>query len=493
MLGCTEGVIEMADNATKLVYVLPRVSIVSGDPQQKVVNVGKAQFWLDEDGIWSNVVHKNRPTWLDIYRDFPNSFTDAEPRVARGTLLISDDDEWLAAHVHTIIPLVYVLGLPLNHLSILPAEAFQYGGFHARDKADERVTFVTKNALNVEQADSLKLFPPIELRGGDHRYLVQIGDKADLDEMYNMMRFFRCSPSAKVLNLELVRRFNENPNDRIVMACYHLFRSQFGNDFTSPMHQDYAAYCASLEAALDIDGTRDVGANIAQRLVSLYPDFDGLDDWIRGLYAKRSIFVHGATQEVQKRYERVISEFHKRKNNPKRLRSLCLEVIHQSLWESLFRQNMEAARLQGAGYPDLRKMFSSDRLWESFASQFKQSIDAILAYSGEDEKTLIQICRDFVDAHDWRYMATDEQKVFKVLVAVAHMIHKLPVASEADKASASSLFQAADSKDINQVRSWMRQHYRTDWKCNHSDGNLLSQLKRSAFHAATFFESTDQN
>jgi len=41
----------MSDNESKLVYVLPRVRIVSGDAQQKVVNVGKAQFWPDEDDI----------------------------------------------------------------------------------------------------------------------------------------------------------------------------------------------------------------------------------------------------------------------------------------------------------------------------------------------------------------------------------------------------------------------------------------------------------
>lgn len=485
----------MNGNESKLVYVLPRVRIVSGDAQQKVVNVGKAQFWLDEDDIWSQVIGKTRPPWLDIYRDFPNSHISAEPRVARGTLLISDNDKWLADHVHVLIPLTYVLGLPLNHFSIPPAEAFQYGGFRATDKEEETVTFVTKTALNVERAGSLKLFPSLELRGGDCSYLVQIGDESDMHAMCDMMRFFNCAPSVRVLNSELVRRFDANPNDRIVMACYHLFRSQFSNEFTSPVLQDYAAYCASLEAALDIDGARDVGASITRQLLKIYPDFrnDDLQEWMRGLYAERSIFVHGASREVQKKYEKSLLAFRKCRDNRQKLRCLCLDVIHASLWESLGHQDMEAARLRGEGYLHLRKLFSSDRLWKSLARQFKQPVDTILAYSGDEQKALIRVCQDFVGAHDWRYMAADEQKVLKILVAVSHTISKSPLVAEADKTSASSLLKAADAKDSNQIRSWMRTHYSSDWNCHHPDGDIFSQLKTVAFHVAAFFEPTAQD
>lgn len=112
----------MPDNAPKLVYVLPRIRIVSGDAQKKAVTVGKAQFWPDEDETWKNTVRKARPRWLDVFRDFPSGCStqqqpqaETEPRVARGTLLISDDDNWLKRYVENLIPISYVLGLLQNH------------------------------------------------------------------------------------------------------------------------------------------------------------------------------------------------------------------------------------------------------------------------------------------------------------------------------------------------------------------------------------------
>ena len=268
------------------------------------MRVGKAQFRPDNDDTWKNAVHKVRPAWLDVFRHFPCAFptstvkAEAEPAVVRGTLLISDDDDWLRRNVENLIPVVYVLGLLQSHpLPIPPAEAFQYGGFLASDRQEDQVILVTKFGEKIESGSSLKLFPPAELRGEQPEYLVEIGDHADFEAAEELSLLLRCPPSLKVLNWELVHRLDQDPNDRIVMACYHLFHSQFANEFMSPVRQDYAAFCASLEAALDIDGTqRDVGARITRRLESLYPDLAGFDVWIKGLYAERSIFVHGASQ-----------------------------------------------------------------------------------------------------------------------------------------------------------------------------------------------------
>ena len=126
----------MADDASRLVYVLPRVRIISGDAPRTFVKVGKAQFWPDEEESWKNAVCEARPRWLDIYRDFPcvcptleAQVAEPEPGVARGTLIISDDDDWLKRHVENLVPVVYALGLLENHRRLIPpAEAFQYGG-----------------------------------------------------------------------------------------------------------------------------------------------------------------------------------------------------------------------------------------------------------------------------------------------------------------------------------------------------------------------------
>ena len=344
------------------------------------------------------------------------------------------------------------------------------------------MTFVTKHAIKVERAESLRLHPPLELRAGDYYHCVEMMDEADAEKQRIV------SPiSAAELNAELVRRFEKNPYDRIVMACYHFFRSQFDNEFMSPTDQDYASYCASLEASLEVDSQiRGVCKRITKQLIALYPGLDGLDSWMRGLYGVRSIFVHGVSQEEQEQDED-ISRFRKRKDNHRRLQCLCLDVIHESLRESLGR------RLRGENYLDLRKLFSSDKLWASIRHEFRPPVATILGYSSVEQNALIQVCRDFADAHDWRCMAGEEAKVFKVLVAIAHTISKSPGISKTDKTSASSLFRAADATDSDQVRSWLQQHYCTAWNHSGADDDLLTHLKRAAYHAAAFFEPIAQD
>lgn len=487
----------MPDNVPKLVYVLPRVRIVTGDAKRKVVNVGKAQFWPDEDETWNHTLRKVRPRWLDVFRDFPIVYSlqqeqvaESEPSVARGTLLISDDDDWLKRYVENLIPIAYVLGLLQNHrLSIPPAEAFQYGGFLATDRQEEQVTLVTKFGDKIETTSSLKLFPPLELRGVQREYLIEIGDEAYLEAMRDVMQVFHCPPSAKLLNRELVRRFDEIPDDRIVMACYHLFRSQFGNDFASPLRQDYSAYCASLEAALDVDGTqRGIGVEIANRLVNIYPDLpeQELRLWFKGLYVERSVFVHGAATRTNDEDEQAKLAFHRCKHNSEMLRWLCVDAIHDSLRMSLGHRASKLARLEGEPYSWLCKIFDSDRKWIDLAHHFtqSQSVERVLGYSGAEIDHFVQDCRSFVDRHDWRCMATEKmpntEQVFKVLAAVAYTICKSDVASSDDKTAASKIVDVAEKKD----RCLLRQCV---WKRPYAGDELVPLLKSVAFHTAAFF------
>ncbi len=395
----------MSERATRLVYVLPRVRIRNGNKKHKMVAVGKAQFWPDEDETWLKVVGKARPRWLDIYRQCRPYIGEEEPKVARGTLVISEDDEWLAKNIQNAVPTLYVLGQPRDK-GKPPAEAFQYGGFHATDKPPKAVTFVTKNAVPflLEHESSLTLFPPLELGRNQWEYRIEIADES----YQRMIQRLGGSASPKVVNAELVRRFDKNPKDRIVMACYHLFRSQFANEFMSPLSQDYAAYCACLEAALDIDGTqRAVGANITQRLVKFYPDLARLEDWMKGLYAERSIFVHGASQP-KKKYDKDVAEFQKHPHNHDFLRCLCLDVIHDALWKSLSPHSRDLARLQGDDYATLRKTFTSDDYWTAMSRHFKQTnaADKVLAYRDKEKRAFLETCQNFANYHDWRYMGS---------------------------------------------------------------------------------------
>jgi hypothetical protein len=268
-----------------------------------------------------------------------------------------------------------------------------------------------------------------------------------------------------------------------------LFRSRFGNDFVSPLRQDYSAYCASLEAALDVDGTqRGVGAEIANRLANVYPDLpkQELRLWAKGLYVERSIFVHGASKRTKDKDRQAMAAFHKCEHNAEMLRWLCLDVIHDSLRTSLGHRISESARLREEPYSWVCKIFDSDRKWKKVARHFTraQSVDRVLAYSGADSEHFIQNCRDFVDRHDWQCMTGENmpkaERVFKVLDAVVRTICKSSEASPDDKANASKIADAAQKKDRCLLR-------RCIWQRRYAGDDLVSLLKSVAFHTAAFF------
>jgi len=181
--------------ATKLVYMLPRVRLSSGKYGQKEVKLGNAEFWPDDDTSWSNIVRKPRPPWLDIFRDFPAAQGE-EPDVARGSLLISSDDAWLREHAPKIVPLLFVLSLDAGKWDT-PAEAFHYVQYEAKESPTDLVSLMTKYGPLMEDASSLQLLPPLGLR-------CQRSVTVRLDDPFKT---------------ELVSRFEQNPNDRIVVAC----------------------------------------------------------------------------------------------------------------------------------------------------------------------------------------------------------------------------------------------------------------------------------
>jgi hypothetical protein len=481
----------MSQESSRLVYVLPRVRIRSAKQEHKMLAVGRAQVWPDEDETWQNAVRKPRPQWLDIFRENPPYIGTTEPPIARGSLVISDDDNWLNTNMHNLVPILYVLGQPWDNWKT-PAEAFQYGGFRATDNVQDHITFASKYTLHIEHESSLKLFPPLELRSGPRDFLIDIADESF--EVF--LRNLGVSAGTKVVNAELARRFGANPRDRIVVACYHLFRSQFANEFTSPFPQDYAAYCASLEAAFNIDGTqRDVGANIMRRLVSMYPDLAGLETWMKGLYAERSFFVHGASHKAAKKYEKSVAEFQKRANNHDFLRRLCLDVTHEVLRESLGRPNSEEVRVQEEGYVYLHKIFCSDDYWTAISRHFKQKrcVDMILAYSEEEEQNLLNACRNFVRYHDWRFMVgrPATHSVWKVLAAVAYTVCKASSSSEEDRKYAAEVGVAAKREDDVAVRDWLRKHYR--WIRADEGDEFVNRIKQVVAQVASFSEQSIQD
>ena len=156
---------------------------------------------------------------------------------------------------------------------------------------------------------------------------------------------------------------------------------------------------------------------------------------------------------------------------------------------------MEEARLQGEGYANLCKIFSSADCWAAMSRHFKQEkcVDRVLAYADEERQELSKACRKFVRYHDWRYMATPpaERTVLKVLAAAAYTICKASGSSQEDRILASEVGTAAKNGDRGRIRGWLKTHYR--WIRADEGDDFVDQIKRVVAKVAAFFEPSIQD
>ena len=453
--------------AGRLVYVLPRVNVSSMRYGENSVSVGDAHFWPDQPKTWSDVLGLPRPEWLDVFRQFPGIIRK-ESSPARGTLLIAEDDMWLQQNISRIVAVLFVAGVEENRWEV-PSDAFQYHGFKATPNPADLVVLHTKTSGKMEDLRSLQLLPPLELRAVSGGFRVNTHD--------NLVR-------------ELFRRFVANPNDRLAAACYHLFRTQFENTFLSPAEQDYAAFCACLEAAFDIKGN-EPGQQIADRLLSLFPAYPDIERWIKGLYSERSIFNHGATVEeadaLKDDRAKALFEFRARRLNWDVLRHLCLDVIHDQLRESTGGNNV-LARLCSPSAKLMKNLFDSEQQWQWIAQSFtqKKSVEKLLALAGADFDDLAEGCCAYLSGFHWMVVKNkiDAKKVFQCLKTMAALIGETST-EEADKQSASVLFQAAQAQDAEAVARWARQNANWELGAAWESMNLLA--KAVAAKTARYF------
>ena len=234
----------------KYVLVLPRISLFHKEGRNRSFAIGNAKVFPNNTDGWSNSLELTRPSWLDVFRNFPSSTGDSPP-VTYGTAIVADDDEWLQQHASKLVSVIYYCG-PCDDRTT-PAEAFQFYGFWATSNPSEGFRLDGKSVTYIESANSIQLLPPIELRGSLGNW------RLDLTEEDTS---------------ELVRLLFENPYDRLVAASRHFMRANCANLFHSPFEQDFSAACACLEAAFNIPRGGYVDTLIA-KLVTKYGDTPG--------------------------------------------------------------------------------------------------------------------------------------------------------------------------------------------------------------------------
>lgn len=464
-------------NEHKFIYILPRIRLSGNRLNEERFSIGKADFLPDEQSSWDDVIQLPRPDWLDIYKQFPYLDLTESPKPARGTLVISDDEDWLKKHISRLISMVYIFGLNHNKWQV-PADAFHYSLFKATKTPQQLVEFFTKSNSKIEDLSSLSLFPPLELRGVSSSYQI---------DLHN-------SP-----HIELIRKFNENPHDRLVVACFHLFRSQYDNPVVSPSEQDISAFCACLEAALNIEG-QDYSKSLVDELTKIYGSLPEMDRWIKGLYAERSVFNHGVSTEptLDSADDRVraLAEFRQRSINWDVLRKLCLDTIEQQLQDAIDPVQRTLSRLINSTQRMVEKYFCSEEIWGETSNYFtqKEAVDKILKLQGDDEVEFFKLCDSYLNKHSWQCMTKEINlnKVYNSLKTMAAVFSNYPKGDDdgQNKDSAEKLFNSAHEGKNEEINAWARSY--ANYEKEYGVEDKGDAARAVALHTAMLFVTLNQ-
>ena len=243
-----------------MIYWMPYCRLAFTSYSQTELQIGKAILFEDTDENWQNRLGVERPEHLKIHRRFPRINSDVAGDCLYGTIIYSEDEEYLRRHIDEIVAILYFL-CDRTKFGI-PSECFTYHLLNVNQSVKQDsslVSYWTKHGDILESSNSLILFPPLPVRGklGQHQVFQ--------DSSYN---------------IALLNRFNLDPFDRLVVAVRQYFRTQFSDIFTSPPFEDFALFCAAIEAALDIDAMqRGVGERFAEMLCYIYGNEKNINEF----------------------------------------------------------------------------------------------------------------------------------------------------------------------------------------------------------------------
>lgn len=461
----------------KLIYVMPRIRVAPRLYGKTELAIGKAIFLPDDDSTWTNRIQKPRPSCLDTFRQFPYRNNASDLPVSRGTILISDDESWLRENVSYVVAVAYVLGVQENFWQP-PAEAFQYYDIAVGDTPQDLVQFHTKTSSLIEDTSAFKLLPPLELRGPRDQFLVD--------------------PRSDVF-AELSKRLGKAEPDRLIVSCFHLFRTQYANAFLAPARQDFAAYCACLEAAFDTPKSQDGGKTLAECIQKFYMGYEGLGNFIRGLYEERSIFNHGVSEAALESHRTaLLKAFRQTPYRWDLLRHICMDVVHEKAREAAGNPRGDIGTFFSKSFKMVETSFSSKHVWESLCGELtkKGSVKALLKLqqSGTDTEQddaklseFIGLCCRFLLIHEWskKDAKTEANKACASLQCLAEIIHATSTNADV-KEAAEQLHAAAKARDQKQLGDWAAKH--ASWTMLRGYENLCEAGQAVSAHVAQLFD-----
>lgn len=213
---------------------MPYIRFARRKYREQNVQLGPVTIWPDAQEAWHRLAVP-RPSWLNIYRQFPKAGEDTIGEPCVGSVVVANDGGWLAQYHKRLVAILYFVGdqacyegTPRNGR---PAECFYARMLKVEGAAHSLVQLWTKHGALVEDERALKMTPPLAVRGQSEPYFLGL-DRAEHNA--------------------LVALLFKKPEHRLITACLHYFLAQTGEPLVVSFEQDYANYCACLEAAFDL-------------------------------------------------------------------------------------------------------------------------------------------------------------------------------------------------------------------------------------------------
>lgn len=449
---------ELSQGGARVIAILPRVRIQKhGAPHNQSCAVGPVTIWHDSDALWPTQFNRARPSWLDIFREFPNR-ADNEPNAVNGlehsnvqfevpvrsygSITTCDDSEWLRKNLDHLVSVLYFLAEPTGDFA-RPAECFEFFTLNPDAGQNDHVGLFTKAGEKIESAGSLILTPSLPLRAANRIAPLRL----DLDY---------CN--------ELVTLISEDPNDRLVVACRHFFRASFEGIFQSPWEQDVAAYCACLEAAFDIPEGKYKEA-LMDATEDLLGESVALRELIAGAYAIRSVLNHGAVAIEGDNRTELLKKFREHPAiNLQTLRHVCAFAIQERLLDSAEARRTAVDRaMRRSSNHDFKRIeqrFNSDELWKELSKRFadKDAINSFTQLTSENEDECLDFCCRFLNSHSWEFgtelpTASSFIQVLRTMSCTFGLLAK-KLGNSTLESRGMSLYDAIKNKHFNELMQW---------------------------------------
>jgi hypothetical protein len=298
------------------------------------IDLGKVKIYEDKDATWNDVLKIERPAWFNCFCNFPEYGSNTLDTPCRGSIIIAANenaDIWLRRNHKKLTAVLYFLGDSGTNSSGYPtlgAPAERFHNISIDLSGHDLVSFATKQGNIIENAESLKVTPPLSVRSQRDTYHIQrrisgIRTSVEKDKLIEML-------------------FDESDH-RMITACYHYFMSQYSDPLTYNFDRDMIHFSSCLEAVFDVKKNPKMPPTvdiISDHLVDLYCYKDEfrkhrLKILIEGMYACRSIYAHGLSgfsekDKIDPRY-RAYEEFARAKGMFSIVKAICYDAIRHRL------------------------------------------------------------------------------------------------------------------------------------------------------------------